>query len=134
MNTTTKEFRKKLTIAFKKLRKLGYFAKQRHTCCNTCGWAEIPDGRDDKAVFYHLQDNDSLLSNDSKLNLSWSGNHEEIIGVLKSVGIEASCENPPYKKIVCLTGNPDLSPSVQQSIILKQNGFTPEEITQMLAK
>ena len=105
MNTTTKNFRKKLTEAFQKLRRLGYFAKQRHTCCQSCGWAEVPDGFDDKAVFYHLQDNDNLLSNGSKIHLAWAGNHEEIIGVLTSVGIEASCENPPKTRIECLTGN-----------------------------
>ncbi len=110
MNTTTKNFRKKLTEAFQKLRRLGYLAKQRHTCCQSCGWAEVPDGFDDKAVFYHLQDNDDLLSNDSKIHLAWAGNHDEIIGVLTSVGIEASCENPPKTRIECLTGNPKAEP------------------------
>ena len=75
----------KLTLAFKDLRKLGYFARQNFTCCQTCGWAEVPQGRD-KVVFYHAQDKANL---DKRGNcyLAWEGNGEEIVTTLQNRGL-----------------------------------------------
>ena len=39
---------------------MGYFAKENHTCCNSCGWSDVPDVQYDKVIFYHNQDLDSL--------------------------------------------------------------------------
>jgi len=54
---TTKE---KITKAFKEIRKNGYFARQNFLCCQSCGWASIPEQKVEKAVFYHRQDNESF--------------------------------------------------------------------------
>ena len=77
--------KKALKKAFTELRKKGYFARQNHTCCQTCGWSEVPDGIE-KVVFYHNQDKEDLDKTGS-CHLAWSGNGEEIVEVLKSNGI-----------------------------------------------
>jgi len=106
LNTTTIAFKSKITKAFKILRLMDYWCKQNRTCCNSCGWVDIPNDKRDKVVFYHLQDNESLKDNEPILYLSWSGNHDEIIKVLSFVGIEATCGNPESERIECLKGNP----------------------------
>ena len=109
MNDTTKLFKRKLCSAFKILRVLQYWCRQNHACCNTCGWAEVPDFHkeaDSNVVFYHNQDYDDLKENCYDFYLSWKGDHEEIIKVLGLVGIVASCDDPKTQKIKCLTGNP----------------------------
>lgn len=72
----------KLTNAFKELRKLGYFARQNWKCCQTCGWAEVPDDRSDRAVFYHAQDKATLDKQDY-CYLAWDGDGQEIVAVLE---------------------------------------------------
>jgi len=121
MNSTTRQFKSNLTLAFKMLRLLGYLCKQNHTCCNSCGWAEIPEDASDKVVFYHWQDTDCLKENSSMLYLSWSGNHEEIIKVLELCKISASCEDPERTKICCLTGNPITPPSSPPPVIQEES-------------
>lgn len=71
----------KITEAFKDLRKLGYFARQNYKCCQTCGWAAIPEDKGEKAVFYHSQDNTQLLETGST-HLAWAGDGDEICRVL----------------------------------------------------
>ena len=81
MNTEThKQFKRDLNQAFRELRKLGYFARQNFTCCNSCGWASIPNGIDEKAVFYHRQDT-ATIRDYGICYLSWSGNGNEIARV-----------------------------------------------------
>jgi len=105
MNSTTREFKRKITLSFKVLRLLGYWCKQNHSCCTTCGWADIPNGMEDRVVFYSNQDYEQLKNNAEELYLSWCGDHKKIINVLVFCGIDASCENPGDMKIKCLTGN-----------------------------
>ena len=73
--------RENLTNAFAELRNLGYFAKENHTCCQTCGWSEVPDEKDDMAVFYHNQDADDLEES-GECHLSWSGDGKLITDIL----------------------------------------------------
>jgi len=56
--------------AFAALREQGFFAKAHHTCCQSCGLAEIPEGRYDEYVFYHMQDAE-YLKQDGVCYLSW---------------------------------------------------------------
>lgn len=67
--------------AFRALRKVGYFAKQDHTCCQTCGWVEVPDEFAEKAVFYHHQDTENLHDHGNCF-VAWSGDGEEIRRIL----------------------------------------------------
>jgi hypothetical protein len=89
---------KKLTNAFKDLRKQGYFARQNFWCCQSCGWAAIPDGESDRAVFYHNQDNDSKRKGES-FCLAWSGDGNLICEILRKHGIEVEWNGDSGRRI-----------------------------------
>jgi hypothetical protein len=74
-----------LNNAFKDLRKAGYFARQNFTCCQSCGWSEIPNGKE-KVVFYHSQDNDDKIKGND-FHLAWSGDGKEICEILNRNGV-----------------------------------------------
>lgn len=87
-----------LTKAFKELRKHGYFARQNFTCCQSCGWAEVPDDKGDKAVFYHNQDYQSYKEG-GDLYLAWSGDGNLICSVLRENGLDVEWEGTPDVRI-----------------------------------
>lgn len=87
-----------ITSAFKELRKLGYFARQNFTCCQTCGWASVPDEKGERAVFYHQQDNHSLKE-DGECHLAWSGDGNEIVSVLNKHGVQTEWDGSDNKRI-----------------------------------
>lgn len=75
-----------LSKAFAALRKAGYFARQNFTCCQTCGWAAVPEEKGEKAVFYHNQDNQCRLKGES-FYLTWAGDQVEICRILNENGV-----------------------------------------------
>jgi len=77
---TTNDYQKKIEPAFEQLRKAGYFAEQDFMCCQSCGWASVPEEQEDKAVFYHEQDKEDLEF--GSVLLAWSGNGQEIVDIL----------------------------------------------------
>lgn len=87
-----------LTKAFRELRKAGYFAKQNFTCCQTCAWAEVPDGVE-KVVFYHQQDNESKKQGEP-FYLAWSGDGHEIQRILKKNGVKTKWSGSEDKRIL----------------------------------
>lgn len=80
--------KKLVNKAFRELRKLGYVAYQNFWCCSNCAWSALNDEEAKKAVFYHSQDNDTMLKM-GKLWLSWSGDGEEICKVLRDCGLKS---------------------------------------------
>jgi hypothetical protein len=78
--------KKKLNTAFRQLRKSGYFAQQNFWCCQTCGWADVPDEYANKAVFYHRQDTPNIEKNNS-VYLAWAGDGEEICNIFRENGL-----------------------------------------------
>ena len=98
--------KKLLDEAFVKLRILGYFAEQNWKCCQSCGWAAIPDHCAKKAVFYHAQDADAIKKGmiDKKgLYIAWDGNGKEIVQVFNSVGLKTSWEGSKDTRILILS-------------------------------
>ena len=91
----------KLSNAFRELRKEGYFAKQNFWCCQSCGWAAIPDDQSEKAVFYHNQDNESKREGKS-FCLAWSGDGNFICDILRKHGIEVQWEGTSDRRIEVL--------------------------------
>ncbi len=84
--------KKLLNIAFSRLRKMGYFAKQNFWCCQTCGRYAVPKDKADKMVFYHKQDAEAIKNGtikDHGLYLAWEGNGKEITQVFLDVGLDA---------------------------------------------
>ena len=87
-----------ITAAFKDLRKLGYFARQNFWCCQTCGWASVPEDKADKVVFYHEQDNSQLRAT-GECHLAWAGNGNEIVSVLNKHGIQTDWDGSDNQRI-----------------------------------
>lgn len=97
--TQPKEFSYRAPIrkAFEELRSLGYFAKENHTCCQTCGFSEVPD-EFEKIVFYHNQDLDGLKE-DGGCHLSWAGDGKQIVDVLERNGLKVTWDGSESKRI-----------------------------------
>ena len=72
MHKDANKIARRIDDAFDALRKQGFFAKAHHTCCQSCGLAEIPDDKKDAYVFYHMQDAD-YLKEDGICYLAWGG-------------------------------------------------------------
>lgn len=99
----------RLNTAFRCLRKAGYFAKQNHTCCQSCGWAEMTDEQGKKAVFYHAQDAEALdelgnIKPNDKLYLAWSGDGSEIVKILISAGLVIDWDGTSDNRIAVCGG------------------------------
>lgn len=88
----------KLTIAFRKLRKAGYFAKQNFFCCQSCGWAIMTDEQAEKAVFYHAQDNEDKKEG-KPFHLAWAGDGNEICNILRESGLTVEWDGNDKKRI-----------------------------------
>jgi hypothetical protein len=110
MHKDANKIARAIDSAFAALRDEGFFAKAHHTCCQSCGLAEIPRNKESRYVFYHEQDADDLKENgkcnlafgsslwvgkkickelhDSGLSVSWNGTLEqriEVNGLLRAV-------------------------------------------------
>lgn len=100
---TTKD---KVDRAFLELRKIGYFAKQNFKCCQSCGWAEVPEDAD-KVVFYHAQDNEAWNDDgelDFPLYLAWSGDAKEIMSCFEGVNMDWDGDNEKRIKVLPAKG------------------------------
>ena len=82
--TQLKQFKTKINLAFRDLRKAGYFAKQNFWCCQNCAWSDIPESTE-KVVFYHRQDGDNLKQ--GSFWLAWAGNAYQIVNILRFHGL-----------------------------------------------
>jgi hypothetical protein len=90
-----------ITVAFKSLRKLGYFARQNFMCCQSCGWAAVPEGKDEKVVFFHQQDAGCMKAG-RPLYLAWSGDGNQICNMLREHGMEVVWDGTNNTRI-CIT-------------------------------
>ena len=88
----------KITAAFKSLRKAGFFAKQNHTCCQSCGCEALPEGTKNY-VFYHRQDANDLKKT-GKCFLSWGGDGEKIKAAALEVGLKVEWDGSPETRIL----------------------------------
>lgn len=93
--------RNRLVKVFNNLRKLGYFCKMNHTCCQSCGWAEIPKGNENKAVFYHAQDAERLATT-GDVHLAWAGNGYEIVKAIEDAGMKVEWDGTENSRIKVL--------------------------------
>lgn len=84
--------------AFRELRKRGYFARRHWQCCQSCGWAAIPEDKEDKAVFLHRQDED-CLKDVGVAYFAWAGDGQEICDVLMSNGLTVQWDGSDSTRI-----------------------------------
>ncbi len=87
-----------LTKAFVALQKAGYYARENHQCCGSCGWTAIPNDKLDNVVFYHKQDAEALEKY-GNCYLSWNGDPDEIIDILNSNGIRTEWNGDEFERI-----------------------------------
>ena len=91
-----KIFRTKITAGFRRIRKLGYFAKQNFWGCQSCAWAAVPDDTK-KVVFYHNRDNDDIKY--GNVFLAWSGDGKEIMHEFSLDGLMTSWDGDENTRI-----------------------------------
>lgn len=87
--------REKIALAFKELRKLGWFARMNFWCCQGCGCANVPEKYNNKFVFYHSQDNTSIEDGNIKergmyMTHGEGGDAKEIVFFLNKHGLNAT--------------------------------------------
>lgn len=98
------DFREKLTEGFSVLRRHGYFARQNWKCCNTCGLYAIPEGKDEKFVFYHAQSAADLRDAERTggrvgVYLNWGGSGDFITHILRQEGLNVKWDGDSGRKI-----------------------------------
>ena len=87
-----------LNIAFKALRKAGYFARQNFWCCQSCAWNAIDDDKTEKVVFYHRQDNANKVEG-KPFHLGWCGDGHEICRILNENNIKTNWDGSNHTRI-----------------------------------
>jgi hypothetical protein len=93
------DMKSRIHKAYKILEDKGYFCGYSWTCCNTCGWSEIPEDKDmEKVVFFHNQEEDDLKENGS-CYLAWAGDPAVIMGAFGFVGILTQWDGDKDRKI-----------------------------------
>ena len=90
--------RKTIAKAFAELRQRGFLALQRHTCCRSCGWHEVPDDQE-HVVFYHEQDWHAFKET-GVLNLAWAGDGHAIVDAFARHGLPVEWDGTPGR---CIT-------------------------------
>jgi len=78
---------------FRELRNMGWFARMRFLCCQSCGCAAVPTKYNNKYVFYHAQDA-KAIQKDGNIGMHGmymshgeGGNTIEILDVLHRHGL-----------------------------------------------
>lgn len=90
LKARVKEYRRRVSAAFRTLRKQGYVAKQNYWCCNGCGTSALAQeyGADcEKWLFYNKQAGDRLRAG-KQFRLTWGGNGWQIAYALREQGLE----------------------------------------------
>ena len=98
MHKDANKIARRIDDAFAALRAQGFFAKAHHTCCQSCGLAEIPECRYDEYVFYHMQDAD-YLKEDGICYLAWGGRGQTICTALREAGLEIDWNGSEHTRI-----------------------------------
>ena len=99
--------RKRISNAFKELRKRGWFARSNFWCCQSCGCAAVPNSFKNKFVFYHKQDAASFdksgnLTGDGRqmyLSHGCGGNGFEVVAILNKHDLLADWDGNNDKRI-----------------------------------
>lgn len=92
-----------IKAAFEELRKHGYFARMNFWCCQSCAWADVPDAKAQKVVFYHKQDKDELVCS-GRTMLAWAGDSKFICEVLEKHGVDTQHNGSEHERIYIAVG------------------------------
>ncbi len=103
MHKDAKKIARRIDDAFAALREQGFFAKANHTCCQSCGLAEIPADKEMAYVFYHMQDAENL-KDAGVCYLAWGGKVGEKFGhticdTIREAGLEVDWNGSEHTRI-----------------------------------
>lgn len=84
--------------SFNRLRINGYRCEQDWTCCQSCGWEEIPWEDADHCVWYHAQDKETAIRT-GKLWFVWQGDSALIREAFEAEGLTVEHDGEPGKRI-----------------------------------
>ena len=103
MHKDANKIARRIDDAFAALREMGFFAKANHTCCQSCGLAEIPEDKEMAYVFYHMQDLEGLKQ-DGVCYLAWGGKVGEKFGrticdTIRKAGLEVDWDGSEHTRI-----------------------------------
>ena len=98
MHKDAKKIARRIDEAFAALREQGFFAKAHHTCCQSCGLAEIPADKEMAYVFYHMQDAENL-KDAGVCYLAWGGRGQTICSALREAGLEVDWNGSEHTRI-----------------------------------
>jgi hypothetical protein len=93
------DLRAAIKAAYKDLRAKGYFCRSNFWCCSTCALAAIPEGRGDKFVFYHRQD-DRDIDKSGSCMLAWAGDGDEIASAMERAGLKVEWNGSERTRIL----------------------------------
>ena len=88
----------RLTVAFRALRRRGWWARKNWQCCQGCGWSSLPEDAGDRVVFYHAQDAECLAAT-GRVHLAWSGLADELLAELRAAGLAVEWSGAPDRRI-----------------------------------
>ena len=98
MHKDAKKIARRIDDAFSALRQQGFFAKAHHTCCQSCGLANIPEDKKMAYVFYHMQDAEGLKQ-DGVCYLAWGGCGQTICTALRDQHLEVDWDGSEHIRI-----------------------------------
>lgn len=98
MHKDAKKIARRIDDAFAALREQGFFAKANHTCCQSCGLADIPEDKEMAYVFYHAQDAERL-KDDGVCYLAWGGCGQTICTALRDQHLEVDWNGSEHTRI-----------------------------------
>lgn len=108
-STAPTDFQRLVRQAFRTLRSAGYFARMHWTCCQSCGWAGVPEDKSDRAVFFHAQDAENYRD-DGYVYLAWGGNGHEIAQHFEAQGLRVEWDGSGSKRLKVEARQPGPSP------------------------
>lgn len=79
------KLRDRILLAFIELEDQGWFAEADWTCCQSCGWSEIPEDHEGPIAFFHAQDAETLDSDNPRCHITFS-HTDETDASIKDVG------------------------------------------------
>jgi hypothetical protein len=130
MHKDAKKIARRIDDAFAALREQGFFAKANHTCCQSCGLADIPADKEMAYVFYHMQDAEGLKQ-DGACYLAWGGCGQTICTALRDQHLEVDWNGSEHTRIA-VTGLESSTKKwdvtiVQTSIVTSISAKTEQE-------
>jgi hypothetical protein len=130
MHKDAKKIARRIDDAFAALREQGFFAKANHTCCQSCGLADIPADKEMAYVFYHMQDAEGLKQ-DGACYLAWGGCGQTICTALREQHLEVDWNGSEHTRIA-VTGLESSTKKwdvtiVQTSIVTSISAKTEQE-------